>query len=71
MLCHSKTVLLWQSDVAGNNKTYLGLHVKCPELFSYFNQSEFSQKISTEVLKVKRESGTDTCGQMDEGNRQF
>jgi hypothetical protein len=26
------TVLLWQTYVAGNNKTYLDLHVKCPTL---------------------------------------
>jgi len=25
-------MFLWQMYVAGNNKTYVGLHVKCPML---------------------------------------
>jgi len=28
---------LWRIDVASNNKTYLGLNVKCPIFLSDFN----------------------------------
>jgi hypothetical protein len=31
-------ILLWLIYVANNNKTYLGLHVKCPIVVSDFNQ---------------------------------
>ena len=35
---HSLKAILWQFDVAGNNKTSLGLHVKCPIFLHNFNQ---------------------------------
>jgi hypothetical protein len=28
-------MLLWQTDVAGNKNTFLGLHVKCPILIKF------------------------------------
>jgi hypothetical protein len=37
ILCCTK-LLLWLIYVAGNNKTYLGFHVKCPIICSDFNQ---------------------------------
>ena len=50
---HSKTLLLWRLNIAGSNRTYLSLRVKCPIFLSDFNQiwifrtpiSNFTQKI--------------------------
>ena len=35
---HSNTLLLWRLDIAGSNRTYLRLRVKCPIFLSDFNQ---------------------------------
>jgi hypothetical protein len=47
ILCHSKRALLWRFNVAGDNQTYVGLHVKCPVLLQDFKQ------IFVEVPNVK------------------
>jgi hypothetical protein len=72
---------LQQFNVAGNNKTYLGLYVKCPVfLFHILTKFGFSQKISIRVLNIKFHvnpssgSRADMCGQRDghdQGNRHF
>jgi hypothetical protein len=35
---HSKWALLWRVNVAGKNRKYLGLHVRCPIFLPNFNQ---------------------------------
>ena len=45
------TMILWIFNVAGNNKRYLDLHVKCPILLSDFNQI---CNISTDFHKTPR-----------------
>ena len=42
---HSKRSLIWRFNVAGNNKTYLGLQVQCPILLPDFNQTGISRHI--------------------------
>jgi len=45
------TMILRRFNVAGNNKTHLDLHVKCPILLSDFNQI---CNISTDFHKTPR-----------------
>jgi hypothetical protein len=35
ILFHSKTAIFWRRNLAGNKKTYLGLHVKFPKFFRF------------------------------------
>jgi hypothetical protein len=58
----SKTALVWRITVAGNNKTYLGLHVKCPIILSDFYQN-FLNRFSYEPPPSIRSVLDDTCGQ--------
>jgi hypothetical protein len=56
------TMLLRQIYVAGNNKTYLGLHVKCPILLSDFNQI---WSFSTDFRKGPRNQSARTSVQWE------
>jgi hypothetical protein len=65
---HTKNALSWRFDVAGNNKTYPGLHVKCPIL----TKLGFFRHTFTEVFSMKFQGNKfggnhadTTCGQMD------
>jgi hypothetical protein len=48
---HSKRALLWRFNIAGNNKSYSSLHVKCPIILPDFIQiwvfDIFTQKSPT------------------------
>jgi hypothetical protein len=58
---------LWRFNVAGNSKTYLGLHVKCPIL----TKCEISRRIFVKMASIKfhvnasNGSRADTCGQTE------
>jgi hypothetical protein len=75
------TLRLWWIYVSSNNKTYLGLHVKCPKLLSDFNQILiFFWQTVTMVSNIQfhknMSSGNwfDTCRWTDrqnEANRNF
>ena len=39
-----RAMLLWQTYVAGNNKMYIGVHVKCPLFLPDCNQMWFFSK---------------------------
>jgi hypothetical protein len=68
MPLQSKRALLWRFSVADNNKTSVGLHVKCPILLSKFGLWE---QVFVEVLSIKFRgnyssgSRTDAYGQTD------
>jgi hypothetical protein len=46
---HSKTELFWRRNLAGNKKTYLGLHAKFPKFLSHFKQVWIFIKLSSRV----------------------
>ena len=66
--------LLWRIYVAGNNKTYLGRHVKYPILLIDFEKIWVSRQIFIKVPIVKfhenpsRRSRADICGETDRHN---
>jgi len=47
-------------NVAGNNKTYLDLHVNCPIFLSHFNRSQYQFS-----LKPSNDIRDDTCRRTD------
>lgn len=53
---YSWTMILWKAHVAGNNKKYLGLHVKCPICLSVcliLARFEFYRQILIKVSNMK------------------
>jgi hypothetical protein len=53
ILFFSKRALLWLFNVAGNDKTLLCLHVKCPTILPHFNQIWSFLKDFREVPIIK------------------
>lgn len=65
---HLKAALLWRFDVAGNNTTYVGLHVTCQIFLFSLNQIsirvDFHRSLQYEISwKSIRWEPIDTCGQ--------
>jgi hypothetical protein len=64
-------MLLWRIYVAGNNKTYLGLHVNCLYFCPILNKLEVSRQnfINVSNIKFHRNPSSgcraDACGLMD------
>jgi hypothetical protein len=63
--------VLWRFNIAGNNKIYFGVHVKCPMFLPDFNQIWICSQIFIEIPNIKfhrnpfKGNGSDTCGQTD------
>jgi hypothetical protein len=63
-------MLLWRSDVAGNNKTYLDRHVNWSMFLADFNQiRQILITVSTIKFNISPPTvcRTDTCGQTANG----
>ena len=73
---HTKEAILWRFNVYAGDKTYLRLHVQCPNL-SKFENSRLSTKGVPGIrfhVNTSNRSRLDTCGRTDrhdEGSRHF
>ena len=67
MPVHSKKTLLWRFNVAGNSNTYLGLHVKSPNVTKFGVSWHGLFNIPQYEISRKSSSGScaDTCGETD------
>ena len=64
---NSQKALLWRFTIAGNNKKYLGLDVKCPILTKFGFSRQIFKKVSETKSDGNPSSGScaDTCGRTD------